>query len=94
MSVKVNRRCPARLSKSQVASKSDSDRILVGNLLDQNRDMMHKLENLTTDYELLKSKTDRSIGSLKDEVSWLKFCIGLMCLASFVYILGDVLGAW
>lgn len=94
MSVRIDRGKPMVLNESQLKSKVQSDRILVRNLLDQNKTMYEQLLDLETSYDLLKTKTSRSIGSLNDAVSWIKVWLGGMTVVLALYILGDVLGAW
>lgn len=93
MSVRMERGYPI-LTDKQVEAKRKADRILVNSLIDQVEDMRGQLADLDTSYDLLKTKTSRSIGSLKDSISWLKAWSAGITIVMFIYMLGDVLGAW
>lgn len=65
----------------------DANKTLLENLLVQNQDMKVHISELEVDYELLKSRTNRTIGYLKDQIAWLKAWNGALSLIMTINVI-------
>lgn len=82
------------MKNETIETAKKSSMVILSSVLAQNTELHKDIDDLQTDYDLLKTRTSRSIYYLKNQISWTKAWLGGVTSALLIDIVFNMIGVW